>query len=217
MLEILFVATHNPPWGPGPPPETTDGFFAWLFHWQTLIAGVLSALAVALVAAGVAAYEVFHQWLQANRATKRLARALSFEIDTIVGRVRDARISFDICARTQSPCPMPEIARPFPVYSSHTRDLALFDETTGKHVMIFYEALSAYGELREYFRDKPINLKRLHSDAVPPLQEQAFVRLSNRSLALADQLQARLGAIETGLKPPDWSDDWVKDKPYEPI
>ncbi len=94
----------------------------------------------------------------------------------------------------------------------------MFDETTGKHVMMFYEGLPNYVELRTYFRDKPADIRRLKSLAIiPPNQEKEFIRFSDMSLGLAEQLQTRLGAIAAGREPPDWSDEWLYDKPYKPI
>ena len=102
-------------WGPGPPPEPAGWLVAWLDHWQTLIAGTFSAVAVASVALFVWWYEVQHSRRQATQDTRRLARALSLEIETIADRIAGARREFDDCALNHKPFLMPEIARPFPV------------------------------------------------------------------------------------------------------
>jgi hypothetical protein len=192
-------------------------FVVWLDQWQTLLAGIISAVAVAGVALLIWWYERWHGIKQARQDQRRLARSLSLEIETIADRIAAGRRKFDLCMRDGWRFSLPEIARPFPVYSTHSRDLALFDDTTGTHVMKFYEGLPEWTVLGAHFWEHVPNLHNLQEQDSLPNPEQRLVRFSDRSLALADQLQKRLGAIATGREPPEWSDEWLYDKPYEPI
>jgi hypothetical protein len=213
----MFATEPFGTWGPGPPSQSAGWFAAWLDHWQTLIAGAVSALAVAGVTLFVWRYEVWHAARQTERDKRRLARALRLEIETIADRVAAGRTLFDTALPQSLMFVMPEIARPFPVYSSHTRDVALFDDTTGKHVMMFYEGLPKYVDLRAYFETHKAVGGRLAGEGRIPSEERVLVRFSDSSLALAEQLETRLAAIAAGQEPPEWSDEWLKDKPYEPI
>ncbi len=211
MLEILMLATEPfGTWGPGPALEPAGSLSAWLYKWQTVLAGALSAAAVATVTLFVWRYEVWHSGKQAVQDKQRLAKSLSREIETIVERILAAKELFEIAVRDSQPFLMPDISRPFPVYSNHTRDLALFDDTTAKNLMMFYEGLPAYAELRAHFREQSALPKRLEGTRSLPTQEQGFVRFSQRAVPLGEQLRLRLDAIAEDRKPPLWQDDWIK-------
>ncbi len=195
--------------GAGPTTGSMD-LAAWLYKWQTLLAGALSAVAVATVTLFVWRYEVWHLRKQGVQDTHRLAKSLSREIETIVERILAAKKLFEIAVDLNRSFLMPDISRPFPVYSNHTRDLALFDDDTAKHLMMFYEGLPAYTELRAYFREHSALPKRLDVTSSLPTQEQSFVLFSQRAVPLGEQLRLRLDAIAEDREPPLWQDDWIQ-------
>lgn len=218
QLDLLTIATDAyDPWGPGPLPEAASVFVAWLDRWQTLIAGALSAAAVAAVTLFVWRYEVWRMAGHAEQDKRRLARALSDEIVSISDRLFVARKLFDLIAPQQQIILLPEIARTFPVFNDHTRDLASFDDTTHRYVRFFYESLLEYDPLRTYFQDNEAILGTVDGGTVLQGNEGAFVYLTDLMLGLSDQLQTRLSAIEKGRDPPAWGDEWAKHKPYEPM
>jgi hypothetical protein len=197
-------------WGPGPVPEPVGWLSTWLYRWQTLLAGLFSALAVAGVTLFVWRYEHWHMKKQSAQDKRRLAKSLSREIETIVERILAAKELFDIAVPDHQSFLMPDISRPFPVYSNHTRDLALFDDETAKNLMMFYEGLPAYAELRQHFREHEANATRMSAERSLPTQEQAFFGFQKSAVPLGDEIRLRLDAIAKGQEPPPWQDNWIK-------
>ena len=178
----------------------------WLFKWQSLVAGGLSALALLGVTLFVWWYERSHIKRSEQREKRRLAKALSLEIQTIIDRVLTAQKIFELSLKHGRLIEMPDITRPFPVYSNHTRDLALFDDVTSKNLMEFYEGLPVYPQVQKQLKGQKARPDVLEQK-VPGEPETRFDFWSKKALARGGLLRKRLLAITDGTKLPDWNDE----------